>query len=348
MKSAVNGQYTFRDDQDESTIMTTQIVRRSNRKVIVVGLAVLVIIALSAWRFTGGHFDVPFVRKQQGWTIGIYYGESPTHFFPPPGVGNPVLTARDVTDVQAQFVADPFMISENSTWYMFFEVKNAATQQGDIGLATSPDALHWTYRQIVLDEPFHLSYPYVFKWDGRLYLLPESAQGSAVRLYEAVQFPTQWRFVTNLISNVNFVDPSVFRYNDKWWLFMSTPDHSTLSVYFADDLMGPWLPHQRNPLLSGTLDGARPGGRLVVNGGRIYRYAQIDTPTYGYGLRAFEVLDLTPTTYREVEVKSFTTLKATGHGWNGNGMHTIDPHRLDDGRWIACVDGTGLVIKFGR
>jgi hypothetical protein len=32
-------------------------------------------------------------------------------------------------------------------------------------------------------------------------------------------------------------------------------------------------------------------------------------------------------------------LSASGRGWNGSGMHHIDPHRMEDGRWIACVDG---------
>ena len=32
-------------------------------------------------------------------------------------------------------------------------------------------------------------------------------------------------------------------------------------------------------------------------------------------------------------------LTPSGAGWNGLCMHHIDAHRLDDGSWIACVDG---------
>ncbi len=52
---------------------------------------------------------------------------------------------------------------------------NARTKQGDIGLAVSGDGRTWTYRGIVLDEAFHLSFPYVFEWNGAVYLVPESA-----------------------------------------------------------------------------------------------------------------------------------------------------------------------------
>ena len=77
-----------------------------------------------------------------------------------------MLTADDVNDVSASFVADPFMLIVNSIYYMFFEVFNKESNHGDIGLAISNDGKKWIYQQIVLDEQFHLSYPYVFIYQG--------------------------------------------------------------------------------------------------------------------------------------------------------------------------------------
>ena len=57
----------------------------------------------------------------------------------PPGVINPVLTASDVTDKTASFVADPFMFYEDGNWFMFFEVEDYVS--ADIGLAKSNDGL---------------------------------------------------------------------------------------------------------------------------------------------------------------------------------------------------------------
>ena len=45
----------------------------------------------------------------------------PFHLVTPTDITNPVLTADDVTDVEAEFVADPFMFHENGTWYIFFD-----------------------------------------------------------------------------------------------------------------------------------------------------------------------------------------------------------------------------------
>lgn len=56
--------------------------------------------------------------------------------------------------------------------YLFFESKNSITMQGDIGVAESSDqGATWTFLDIVLDEEWHLSYPFVFDYDGEVILL---------------------------------------------------------------------------------------------------------------------------------------------------------------------------------
>ena len=125
------------------------------------------------------------------WSIGIYASKSILGPYSSEGVHNPVLTATDVDDVVAVFVADPFMVKKDSSWYMFFEVFNAESKNGEIGMATSEDGLRWKYEQIVLTESFHLSYPYVFESAGQYYMIPESSNEGSVRLYRAEEFPTK-------------------------------------------------------------------------------------------------------------------------------------------------------------
>jgi hypothetical protein len=284
------------------------------------------------------------LTKKERWSIGIYTGTSPVTFNAPQQIKNPVLTRRNVSDVRAGFVADPFMIKVDSTWFMFFEVLNQQTRRGEIGLATSKDAVNWKYEQIVLTEPFHLSYPYVFEWMNEYYMIPETHQANSIRLYKATQFPTQWDFVSNLSSGASFLDASIFRYADKWWLFTETNPHhkfDTLRLYYADELCGSWIEHPSSPIISGNAHIARPGGRVVVMNDKIIRYTQDCQPFYGTQLRAFEITELTTTSYQEREIDQSLVLKPTGVGWNGAGMHHIDPHFIHEGQWIACVDGRG-------
>jgi hypothetical protein len=64
---------------------------------------------------------------EETWSIGIYEGSDPFKMSPVTDIKNPVLTAKDVTDVDAIFVADPFIIADNNKYYMFFEVLNKKT-----------------------------------------------------------------------------------------------------------------------------------------------------------------------------------------------------------------------------
>jgi hypothetical protein len=288
------------------------------------------------------HIYIPAPWYDQVWSIGIYVGESPLEFLSPQSVNNPVLTRDSVTDVPAVFIADPFMIRVNDVWHMFFEVMNWRTGKGEIGLALSENAVEWTYQQIVLTESFHLSYPYVFEWMNNYYMIPDRFNSGSIGLYKALNFPTHWSFVTNLITGCYFVDASIFRYEDKWWLFAETnPDemNDTLRFYYADELVGPWCEHGKSPLIEGNPHVARPGGRVLVVNDTVIRYAQNCHPYYGTDVRAVEVVELTATTYREREAGQRPVLTPSGAGWNAYGMHHIDPHPMHDGRWIACVDG---------
>ena len=285
--------------------------------------------------------NVPQMRRD--WSIGIYVGNSPLAFAPAENIDNPVLTREHVSDVPAGFVADPFMIQVDHRWYMFFEVWNRQTQKGEIGFATSENGFLWAYQQIALAEPFHLSYPYVFQWKNEWYMVPESLQVNSIRLYRATNFPREWSFVKTLVEGRDYVDSSPVFLNDRWWLFtgLGPPPYraNSMCLYYADELTGRWREHRKSPIVKENAHIARPAGRVLMFDGRVIRYAQDCEPGYGLQVRAFEITDLTTRRYHEREVNESPVLKASGVGWNASGMHHIDPHLLDDGRWIACVDG---------
>jgi hypothetical protein len=288
----------------------------------------------------------PFIKKEQIWSIGIYVGSSISNLRPPQNIKNPVLTADDVNDVPAEFVADPFMIENKDKWYMFFEVMNRKTKRGDIGLAISEDRLHWEYKQIILHEPFHLSYPYVFESEGQFYMITPGNQTFAIRLYKAVEFPFKWIFQNKLIYGA-YADPSIFQYERKWWLFASdTTVWDTLHLFYSDKLTGPWVEHPKSPVVRNNRGAARPGGRVIMLDGRIIRFAQDCSRIYGKQLRAFEITSLTETAYLEHEFNADPILKGSGVGWNADGMHHLDLHRMDENRLVGCVDGWQLNLSF--
>jgi hypothetical protein len=278
-------------------------------------------------------------KKVAIWSIGIFSGATLSDLNPVAGTEMPVLSAQHVTDVQAAFVADPFMIQANNNWHMFFEVMNVQTGKGDIGLATSRDGLQWDYQQIVLRESFHLSYPYVFCERGEFFMIPESYEAKSMRLYRADPFPLKWSYAGTLLEGP-WVDSSIFFLDDRWWVFSNpvAPENQVLELFYADTITGPWQRHPMSPLISGNNRIARGGGRVIVLNNKPIRFTQDCFPVYGTRVRAFEVSALTTSNYEERELEFSPILSAGPELWRHQGMHHIDPHFIDR-RWLACVDG---------
>ncbi len=286
------------------------------------------------------HLYVRAEEDYRRWSIGIFSGRSPLKLHPAMSNANPVLTRDDVTDVPAVFVADPFMIRVSDRWYMFMEVMNWVSNKGEIGLATSADGLHWDYEQLVLVEPFHLSYPHVFIHAGEYYMVPEARQCGSVCLYRATRFPTDWELHTRILEGSSLVDASPFYRDDRWWMLVGSNDPAdTLRLYGSRSLDGTWIEHLASPLIVGNAQLARPAGRVVTVGSRTFRLAQNCSPEYGLDVRAVEINELSESSYRESPFDSNPILSGSGSGWNARGMHHLDAHCMEDGSWLACVDG---------
>jgi len=276
------------------------------------------------------------VTLQDIWSIGIYTGTSPLQMQPADALANPVLTAAHVTDVPATFVADPFLLRVQQTWSMFFEVLHAQWQRGVIGLATSRDGWHWRYERVVLQEPFHLSYPFVFEWQGDYYMIPEMGHRRVVELYRAVSFPYEWRPEKTLLEVSRPLDATVTEVDVTWWMFVNMEEEGVavnwdeLHLYYSDSLFGPWKPHARNPIVS-DVRSARPAGKLFWSNDVLYRPSQDSSLRYGYATTINKITELSPVAYNETEVVKILP------DWDDNiiGVHTLN--FSDDLTVIDCL-----------
>lgn len=274
------------------------------------------------------------------WSIGIVEGSSLFSMSERSTHPNPRFTAANLNVPRSLFVADPFLIRENGTFYLFFELFNDVSHKGEIGVATSSDGYSWRYRGVVLKESFHLSYPYVFKHKETYYMIPESRAAGAVRLYRAKGFPFSWELDTTLFEGP-YADSSIVHHDDRWWIFSERQAYS-LTIWHSPHLQGPWTQHPLSPLYPEDRSRTRPGGRIIDLDGKLIRFSQDNVGGYGKRVRAFEILELTTTTFRERAVEPDPLFAPTGNAWRFNGMHHVDPLRLGDGRWIAVVDGNGI------
>lgn len=287
-------------------------------------------------------------QRRAEWSIGIYEGASPLKLAPLEGLGtSAVITRHSLSGPIAHGVADPFMVRQHNEWFMFFEIDSRESGRGEIGLAVSRDTVSWQFEGIVLKEPFHLSYPHAWEFEGAHYMLPETGACGAVRLYKADPFPTGWKFHAELVRG-NLVDATPVRHDDKWWLMAleGLGTHDAFVIYFADRLEGPWRPHPLNPILSHDRRHARPAGRLINFQGSMVRFTQDYERQYGRLVNAFQVEELTTTSYVEKPIGGGPILRPTGRSWSASGMHHVDAHQTSPNRWLAAVDGRRTVRRW--
>jgi len=234
------------------------------------------------------------------------------------------------------------LIHDDNQFYLFFTAKYGPDDAGGIGLAQSPDGFEWTYEKMVIKEPFVLSYPYVFAWQGEYYMIPECHTEDSLRLYRATEFPLEWTFEKELLSGESFISASVAFFQDTWWMFVSPEGNRTLRLFYASELTGDWAEHPMSPIIEENPDIARPAGRVMVYQGSLYRLGQDCAPTYGNQVHAFRVTEISPANYREEMIKA-PVVRADSEGWNSKAMHHVDPRQLEDGTWIAAVDALGAI-----
>jgi hypothetical protein len=190
----------------------------------------------------------------------------------------------------------------------------------------------------VIDGPVHLSYPYVIEWQGNIYCIPEQAQAHAIVLYRAIDFPRIWEPVGEVLSGVEAIDPTLFRYGPFWWLAFtdaSIDRHGRLMLWYSSGLLGPWMQHALNPVKIDPRS-SRGAGRPFLYGDYLVRPAQDCSGEYGARIVFNRISKLTPEEFQEDVIGE---LKPDPNGRYPAGLHTI----CQDG-YVAVVDGKAYVI----
>ena len=232
------------------------------------------------------------------------------------------------------FCADPFLFRHSGANYLFYETVDAY-EKGKLGCLKEVDG-KWIDQGIVLEEPWHLSYPQVFEEGGKVYMLPEACDfgKGGVHLYEAVEFPMKWKRVATLIDRP-FADSTILKYDGHWYMACYTiPPKETAELWHADSLFGPWTRHPqwRNINQSNRL--RRCGGSFIRRGDVLYRVAQdCNGPLYGKRLFKVRVEKISPTEYKEGEATILHDRTMPPFGY----CHTYNEMEVN-GRRLSVVD----------
>lgn len=222
--------------------------------------------------------------------------------------------------------ADPFPVENEGRDYLFVEEWTWAVRKGRISVLDREVDGSWGPARPVLELDVHLSYPFVFEWQGDWYLMPESSSGRTLDLYRATTFPDLWAFDRRVLDGVRVADATIAQIDGGWWLFATlAPDGAPLTdelhLFSGPGPLGPWTAHRANPVVS-DVRRARPAGRLFKLDGAWYRPSQDCSGTYGRALVISRIERIDPGGYAETVVDRFEP------DWLAGGLATHTLNRV--------------------
>jgi len=262
------------------------------------------------------------LAKKPHWEIG-YINQNEFDWNTNTVPKNPMLLP--VAEPKTSYLADPFPVEYGGDTFLFYEDFDKKTQKGRIGCGKLTET-GLSNQKLVLEEDWHLSYPFSFEQGGEYFLIPESADNGKIYRYRARNFPYEWE-KGEVFFPFEGYDPTILRYDNKYWLFINQRLHPGISpfdelfLYWCTDFLDPvWHAHPLNPIVS-DVRFSRPAGAIFLEGKRPIRPAQDSGLRYGHQVIFREIKKLTETEYQEDTVGSLSAAGVKG----ALGVHTVNP-----------------------
>jgi hypothetical protein len=274
-------------------------------------------------------------ERRELWTVGIYRLDSKkdvlnlVHQKPMSWIGE---TGYRIRRGYQSTVADPFLFVAGGKLYVFYEVKTDHGV-GEIWCQYLSDTGEWISVGLVLSEKFHLSYPQVFEYAGRIYMLPESVQSGQVILYSAIEFPIKWKACATLV-NEQLSDPTLLIRNDDGILLFGTTRQHELKMYHSNTIEGSFS--DTGIVVSNNKSNSRCAGGFFETEGSCYRAAQDCSRFYGERIQLLRVTKASCAGYaEELYTSDLFPVRAE---WMELGTHHLSSAEFNGSVYVA-VDG---------
>ena len=236
-----------------------------------------------------------------------------------------------VKNPKNHYFADPFVIKKNNRTICFIEDYDMIENKGHISAIEIFKDKKYKLLGPVIKESFHMSYPFIFEHNNDLFMTPETVEAKSIRLYRCKNFPLEWEFEKEIVTNQKAIDPSIFKYEDQWWLFyniLTGKDASSIlmAYYSKNPLSENWFPHKLNPIVFDSNIG-RNGGFLQSKNSLIRVRQKQGFNFYGKSFTLAKIKDLTSLTFKEHQIKeilpNFFNNISGCHHMHSNGEYTV-------------------------
>jgi hypothetical protein len=245
---------------------------------------------------------------------------------------------KPVRSPRGLFWADPFVVAENGSYFVFVEEFIYRKNRAHIAVVEIGSDGEIIRHHKIIEKPYHMSYPFIFREEGSWFMIPETSSNNTIEMYRCAEFPDNWEFYRIIMKDISATDTTLFYHDGKWWLFTTIDRTGSVSggstelfLFYSDSpLTDNWVSHPLNPVVSDE-GSARCAGNLFVHNGHIYRPAQDCTMRYGRGFNLKRVTILNENEYTETteaEIKPVWDKRLKGtHTFNFvDGLTVIDTY----------------------
>lgn len=284
-------------------------------------------------------------KKRLLWSTGIYKINGEFDFNTKLEKADKVFNNRKIgrTKYSIHTTADPFLFVKDEVLYMFYESKSAR-KRGEIKAYKTTDLQTYEDLGVIMKDENSLSYPFIFKMDNSIFMIPDVHGSFEICLYKFRNFPYSPRLHKVLLKG-NYYDATISQINGIWYLFATSV--KGLEIFFTDDLeMKPLQPHPQNPITTDTRY-RRCGGAIILLNGQHYRLAQDRSVEFGKNLNIFKINHIDPENYQEELFKE--NFLSGLEKWNRLGGHHLSFASFK-GKSVVATDGKQLdylVNKWG-
>ena len=318
---------------------------RRKKAIMVIGLVTVVILGTFAYLIMSRQMTVPFlyrVKPGNRYTIATAWTDTP--LFVDSSDMKPLKWECFDQHPTCVFMADPFVVRNGNDFYVFYEEMSSKMNStwGDIAVLHSADLEHWERLGVAIDEPFHLSFPNVFEYEGDWYMLPESTAIKELRLYKATEFPLKWNYCVTLVNDDYCADAALLQQDSLWFLLYKSS--KGLRLCYSENLFFGWEEHPMTPIR--VEDGeqeTRPAGGFINYEDSIYYVVQRHDGHYGTSVVAYRIDSLTTMFFDDYRLSCNPIVEAHGGGWARDGMHQWSSVFVPEkGRYFCVMDGNKI------
>lgn len=264
--------------------------------------------------------------KKEIWKIGIRKKTDPEEKF------------WELADYQFNIInlparywqADPFLFEKDGKTYLFYELWNWTIERGCIAYSVVEDGKVSKIKKVI-KKKYHMSFPYIFEYNAKIYMIPEVGETESIKLFVAVSFPDKWEECKPLIQQIRGSDSIILSSNNEDFLLVSVLKNDNpgdiQNVLYILENNKLKKNHKGNVVAQGEY-GIRNGGKPFVYKGKQIRVGQDCTNrTYGKGLVLWKIESISP--YLEKEYRYISREEISEHirkkkQYRVDGIHTYN------------------------